>query len=119
MWFVRVLLRLRVAGRRFGVLGLRFGCLLNRFRVRLENLRGLNLRLRFFGDRFGLLGSRFGRCSIVTDNRKPVAMIGPLPKTPLESGNSSQPSAKTKPLSDAAAFRRALLAARRPIDLDF
>lgn len=60
-----------------------------------------------------------GACSIVTDNRKPVAMIGPLPKTPLESENSPQPSAKSRPLSDAAAFRRALLAARRPIDLDF
>ena len=57
-----------------------------------------------------------GECSIVTDNRKPVAMIGPPP----EERNAPAASTKeVKPLSDAAAFRNALLGAPFPLELDF
>ena len=37
-----------------------------------------------------------GECSIVTDNRKPVAMIGP-PPDPVEAEVSSPPPAKSWP----------------------
>ena len=72
-----------------------------------------------------------GKCSIVTDNRKPVAMIGPPPRdatgpddpsqavAPVEADDIAEPVALTKPLSDAAAFRKALLGAPYPLELDF
>ncbi len=55
-----------------------------------------------------------GECSIVSDRRRPVAMIGPLPPPAPE-----PPSVPPKPLPDAAAFRRALLGAPHSLDLDF
>jgi len=61
-----------------------------------------------------------GECAIVTDNREPVAMIGPLPTEAVEAASSPPPSAEeTKPLSDAAAFRKALLGAPYSLELDF
>jgi len=71
-----------------------------------------------------------GVCSIVTVNRKPVAMIGPLPAEiaekaeiaePAEVGKPSvpPPTEDSKPLSDAAAFRKALFGAPYPLALDF
>jgi hypothetical protein len=55
-----------------------------------------------------------GECSLVTDNRKPVAMIGPPP----EEGPAESIEAR-KPPTDPAAFRRALLSAPYPLELDF
>jgi antitoxin (DNA-binding transcriptional repressor) of toxin-antitoxin stability system len=61
-----------------------------------------------------------GECSFVTDNRKPVAMIGPPPQDPLEvEGAASPPAEDTKPLTDAAEFRKALSSVPFPIELDF
>jgi len=71
-----------------------------------------------------------GECSLVTDNRKPVAMIGPPPGKAYETENSppgdghelkSSPSLvdDEKPRSDAAAFRKALFDAPYPLELDF
>jgi antitoxin (DNA-binding transcriptional repressor) of toxin-antitoxin stability system len=60
-----------------------------------------------------------GEYSLVTDNRKPVAMIGPLSGHGVEAGIPPRPAEETKPLSDAAAFRKALLSAPFPLDLDF
>lgn len=60
-----------------------------------------------------------GQCSIVTDNRKPVAMIGPPPAAIVEPDVPAQPSEPEKPLSDAAAFRRALFSAPFPLELEF
>ena len=59
-----------------------------------------------------------GECSIVTDNRKPVAMIGPPPVAVIEASPARQ-SEDAKLLSDAGVFRRALLGAPYPLDLDF
>jgi antitoxin (DNA-binding transcriptional repressor) of toxin-antitoxin stability system len=60
-----------------------------------------------------------GECSLVTDNRKPVAMIGPPPQASIETDGPQQVNEETKPLSDATAFRRALFSAPHPLDLDF
>jgi antitoxin (DNA-binding transcriptional repressor) of toxin-antitoxin stability system len=61
-----------------------------------------------------------GECSIVTDNRKPVAMIGPPPPDPVEAEESSSPpTEKAEPRSDAAEFRKALLIVPFPIEVDF
>jgi antitoxin (DNA-binding transcriptional repressor) of toxin-antitoxin stability system len=61
-----------------------------------------------------------GECSLVTDNRKPVAMIGPPPQNPLEAEDPlPAPTEGTKPLSDAAEFRQALLGVPSPLELDF
>jgi antitoxin (DNA-binding transcriptional repressor) of toxin-antitoxin stability system len=61
-----------------------------------------------------------GECSLVTDNRKPVAMIGPPPPDPAEAEESSLPSTEeTKPPSDAAEFRKALFGVPFPIDFPF
>lgn len=60
-----------------------------------------------------------GQCSIVTDNRKPVAMIGPPPAAIAATDVPAQPSEPKQPLSDAAAFRRALLDVPFPLDLEF
>jgi antitoxin (DNA-binding transcriptional repressor) of toxin-antitoxin stability system len=72
-----------------------------------------------------------GECSLITDYRKPVAMIGPPPGE-AHKMNTSPPSeddyvaddpsplvAKESPPSDAAAFRKALFAAPYPLELDF
>jgi antitoxin (DNA-binding transcriptional repressor) of toxin-antitoxin stability system len=72
-----------------------------------------------------------GECSLITDNRKPVAMIGPPPgeadkmntSPPGDDGHvADRPSplvAKESPRSDAAAFRKALFGAPYPLELDF
>jgi antitoxin (DNA-binding transcriptional repressor) of toxin-antitoxin stability system len=62
-----------------------------------------------------------GECSLVTDNRKPVAMIGPPPQDPFDAEDlSPAPTEGTKPLlSDAAEFRQALLDVPFPLELDF
>jgi prevent-host-death family protein len=60
-----------------------------------------------------------GECSIVTDNGNPVAMIGPLPANALNAEDAPQAVEETKPLSNAAAFRNALLGAPYPLQLDF
>ena len=57
-----------------------------------------------------------GVCSIVTDNRRPVAIIGPAPST--TSGKEKMPPAAEK-LSDASAFGAALIGAPYPLELDF
>jgi antitoxin (DNA-binding transcriptional repressor) of toxin-antitoxin stability system len=61
-----------------------------------------------------------GECSLVTDNRKPVAMIGPPPEDPVEAEDPSPaPTEGTKPISDAAEFRKALFGVPSPIELNF
>jgi antitoxin (DNA-binding transcriptional repressor) of toxin-antitoxin stability system len=61
-----------------------------------------------------------GECSLVTDNRKPVAMIGPPPQDPVEAEAPSLPlTEETKPPSDAAQFRKALFGVPFPIDFPF
>ena len=60
-----------------------------------------------------------GERSLVTDNRKPVAVIGPPPHHGVDAGTPPKPAEETKPLSDAAAFRKALLSAPYPLELDF
>jgi antitoxin (DNA-binding transcriptional repressor) of toxin-antitoxin stability system len=57
-----------------------------------------------------------GVCTIVTDNRKPVAMIGPLPAP--EAKARSKVAEGPRALSDAA-FRDALLSAPFSFELDF
>jgi antitoxin (DNA-binding transcriptional repressor) of toxin-antitoxin stability system len=60
-----------------------------------------------------------GERSLVTDNRKVVAMIGPPPSAPAPTQASSPSAEKARPLSDARAFREALFAAPHPLDLEF
>jgi len=60
-----------------------------------------------------------GECSLVTDNRKPVAMIGPPPPDPVEEHSSPPPTEETEPLSEAVEFRRMLLGVPFPIEVDF
>jgi antitoxin (DNA-binding transcriptional repressor) of toxin-antitoxin stability system len=61
-----------------------------------------------------------GECSLVTDNGKRVAMIGPPPPDPVDTEHpSSLPAEEAKSLSDAAEFRKALLAVPFPLELDF
>ena len=61
-----------------------------------------------------------GECSLVTDNGKRVAMIGPPPQDPVEAKDSSSPPIEeVESLSDAAEFRKALLGVPFPIELDF
>jgi antitoxin (DNA-binding transcriptional repressor) of toxin-antitoxin stability system len=61
-----------------------------------------------------------GECSLVTDNGRLVAMIGPPPHDPLDAeDHSPAPNEETKPLSDAAKFRQALLGVPFPLELDF
>lgn len=60
-----------------------------------------------------------GECSVVTDNRKPVAMIGPPPRASTEAEAAQQTNEEARPLSDAVAFRRALFSAPFPLNLDF
>ena len=65
-------------------------------------------------------GAASGQCSLITDNGKLVAMIGPPPQDPAEAEDPSPaPPEETKPLSDAAKFRNALLGAPFPLELDF
>ena len=61
-----------------------------------------------------------GECSLVTDNGRLVAMIGPPPQDPLDAEDlSPAPNEETKPLSDAGKFRQALLGIPSPIELNF
>jgi antitoxin (DNA-binding transcriptional repressor) of toxin-antitoxin stability system len=61
-----------------------------------------------------------GECSLITDNRKPVAMIGPPPQDPVEAEDSSSaPIEKAKALSGATDFRKVLLGVPSPMELDF
>jgi antitoxin (DNA-binding transcriptional repressor) of toxin-antitoxin stability system len=62
-----------------------------------------------------------GQCSLITDNGKLVAMIGPPPQDPAEvEGPSPAPTEETKLLlSDAAEFRQALLGVPFPLELNF
>jgi len=60
-----------------------------------------------------------GECSLVTDNGKLVAMIGPPLLEPMEAEDSPPPAEETTPLSDAAAFRKALFGAPYSLELDF
>jgi antitoxin (DNA-binding transcriptional repressor) of toxin-antitoxin stability system len=61
-----------------------------------------------------------GECSLITDNRKPVAMIGPPPQDPVEAEDSSPvPIEKAKALSGATDFRKVLLGVPSPMELDF
>ena len=61
-----------------------------------------------------------GECSLITDNRKPVAMIGPPPQAPVEAEDSSPaPVEKAKALSGATDFRKMLLGVPSPMELDF
>jgi antitoxin (DNA-binding transcriptional repressor) of toxin-antitoxin stability system len=61
-----------------------------------------------------------GECSLVTDNGRLVAMIGPPPQALVEAEDSSPaPTEETTPLSDAARFRTALLGVPFPLELDF
>ena len=61
-----------------------------------------------------------GECSLITDNGKLVAMIGPPTHDAVEAEDSSPPhNEETKPLSDAGKFRQALLGVPFPLELDF
>jgi antitoxin (DNA-binding transcriptional repressor) of toxin-antitoxin stability system len=61
-----------------------------------------------------------GERSLVTDNGRLVAMIGPPPQDPLDVEDlSPAPNEETKPLSDADKFRQALLGVPFPLELDF
>jgi antitoxin (DNA-binding transcriptional repressor) of toxin-antitoxin stability system len=61
-----------------------------------------------------------GECSLVTDNGRLVAMIGPPPQDPLDAEDLSlAPNEETKPRSDAGKFRQALLGVPFPLELDF
>jgi antitoxin (DNA-binding transcriptional repressor) of toxin-antitoxin stability system len=60
-----------------------------------------------------------GECSLITDNRKPVAMIGPPPQDPVETDSSSSSTEEAKAPSDAAEFRKALFGVPSPIELNF
>lgn len=60
-----------------------------------------------------------GECIIVTDNKKPVAMIGPRLEDPDEPEAPPKLTQDAKPPSDSMAFREALLSAPFPLELDF
>ncbi len=60
-----------------------------------------------------------GTYTLVTDNRKPVAMIGPPPTADTVDVGAPAPTGKEKKLSNATAFLNALLEAPYPLELDF
>lgn len=60
-----------------------------------------------------------GECCLVTDNRKPVAMIGPPPHDPVEADEFSSPPIGGTKSSNAVQFRKALLGVPFPIEVDF
>ena len=61
-----------------------------------------------------------GECSLITDNGKLVAMIGPPPHDAAEAEDSSSSSTEeSKAPSDAVEFRKALLGVPSPLELDF
>jgi antitoxin (DNA-binding transcriptional repressor) of toxin-antitoxin stability system len=65
-------------------------------------------------------GAASGECSLITDNGKLVAMIGPPPQDAAEAEDSSPtPNEEAKAPSDAAEFRKALLGVPFPIEVDF
>jgi antitoxin (DNA-binding transcriptional repressor) of toxin-antitoxin stability system len=61
-----------------------------------------------------------GECCLVTDNREPVAMIGPPPQKLADPEMPSLPAIEEiRPPSDATAFRKALFGVPFPIELNF
>jgi antitoxin (DNA-binding transcriptional repressor) of toxin-antitoxin stability system len=61
-----------------------------------------------------------GECSLVTDNRRVVAMIGPPPQDPVESEVFSSPVIEEiQPPSDAAQFRKTLFGVPFPTEFPF
>jgi antitoxin (DNA-binding transcriptional repressor) of toxin-antitoxin stability system len=61
-----------------------------------------------------------GECSLVTDNGRLVAMIGPPPQDSVETEDSSPtPTEETTAISIAAEFRKALFGVPFPIEVDF
>ena len=61
-----------------------------------------------------------GDCSLITDNRKPVAMIAPPPQDPVEAEvSSSPPIEEIQELSDAAEFRKTLFGVPFPTEFPF
>ncbi|HTZ68902.1 MAG TPA: hypothetical protein VMB83_15830 [Roseiarcus sp.] len=60
-----------------------------------------------------------GECCLVTDNREPVAMIGPPPRDLTELEFSSSAVEEIGSPSDAAAFRKALFCVPFPIEFPF
>jgi len=60
-----------------------------------------------------------GECCLVTDNRKPVAVIGPPPQDPVETDEALSPPIEEIRSSNAAEFRKALLGVPFPIEVDF
>jgi antitoxin (DNA-binding transcriptional repressor) of toxin-antitoxin stability system len=61
-----------------------------------------------------------GECSLVTDNGRLVAMIGPPPEDPAEAEDPSPvPTEEANAPSDAAEFRKALFGVPSPIELNF
>ena len=61
-----------------------------------------------------------GECCLVTDNREPVAMIGPPPNDLVEAKAPSSPAIEEiRSPSDAAEFRKALFSAPFPFELNF
>jgi antitoxin (DNA-binding transcriptional repressor) of toxin-antitoxin stability system len=61
-----------------------------------------------------------GECCLVTDNREPVAMIGPPPHDLVEPEvTSSTAIEEIGSPSDAAAFRKALFSVPFPIEFPF
>jgi antitoxin (DNA-binding transcriptional repressor) of toxin-antitoxin stability system len=61
-----------------------------------------------------------GECSLVTDNGRLVAMIGPPPEAPAEAEDPSPaPTEEANATSDAAEFRKALFGVPSPIELNF
>jgi prevent-host-death family protein len=60
-----------------------------------------------------------GERTLITDYGQPVAVIAPPLEDPQQVEAPAEPVKETKPLSDAAAFRHALLSAPHPLELDF
>jgi antitoxin (DNA-binding transcriptional repressor) of toxin-antitoxin stability system len=61
-----------------------------------------------------------GECSLVTDNGRLVAMIGPPPEDPAEAEDPSPATTEeANAPSDAAEFRKALFGVPSPIELNF
>lgn len=57
--------------------------------------------------------------SILTDDRKSVAITAPPPAAVAGAKFLLEPIKETKPLSDAEAFRQALFGAPYPLELEF
>jgi antitoxin (DNA-binding transcriptional repressor) of toxin-antitoxin stability system len=60
-----------------------------------------------------------GESTLITDYRKPIAMISPLVEETMHAEAPATPIEEPKPSTDAAAFRRALFEAPHALELDF